>query len=168
MGISKRTAKNSVPGRPFVAGQSGNPKGRPKKPVTLTKVLEVARDSAPAAMNAIVAISQIPTTKTDKDGDTVVLVDGATLNAVLKAATTVVDRANTRMVTDGAPIATVEDLIRHGLQGLSQQMQHISGPAEFASLIRAARDLLAEDRRLNEEVRGMTDEEINKQLGAAK
>lgn len=53
----QKLKKKGVPGRPFVAGQSGNPSGRPKR---LGEVTELARSYTVEAIEALVRGLQDP------------------------------------------------------------------------------------------------------------
>lgn len=59
---SIKTAR--VPGRPFQKGQSGNPRGRPKRTKEQKDALAMIRDMAPEAAEQLKNILQDPDTKT--------------------------------------------------------------------------------------------------------
>lgn len=93
--------------------------------------------------------------------------DGTTLNAILRANESILTESRRAVIVEeNSKIDNIEDLISHGVSMLREQMLHISSPQEFAALLRAARDLLNEDRQLNEEARSLSDEEITKRLEA--
>ena len=52
------------PGRPFVKGQSGNPKGRPKQTQEQKDALEMIRSLAPQAVERLREILEDPKVKT--------------------------------------------------------------------------------------------------------
>lgn len=141
--------------KPWTKGQSGNPRGRPK--AQTPAVRHLARDASPAAVQKLIDIAALPHEKAD----------GATLNAIIRAAEAVLkESGRTPNTATPADISTIEDLIKHATRSLGEQFQRVSTPSELAQLLRATADLLKQNRELDEEVRGLSDDEITKRIEA--
>lgn len=98
---SIKTAR--VPGRPFQKGQSGNPRGRPKRTKEQKDALAMIRDMAPEAAERLHEIIRDKSVST-KD--------------LLKAIEIVFDRAFGKETYNGAPNELLQSLL-----DLERQMQ---------------------------------------------
>jgi len=137
----------------FAKGRSGNPKGRPRKDTTLNAVLRLAREASPGAMERLISISKHEP------------VDGQEMSVVRAACNDVIEHANKRLVTDAKPeqtITTVEQLIRQAVSGLQAQLSAAQTPSQYAALLKSAIAILNEERKLDDELRQLSDADLKR------
>ncbi len=140
----------------FRPGKSGNPRGRPKKDVTLTQVQKLAREHSAEAMKRLIELSKQQAH------------DGASMNAVRAACNDILDHANRRLVTDAPPgTITIEDILRDATAALHEQMKAAQTPPQFAALLKASLTILREEERLKADLKGLPAAELDRQIAQA-